>query len=427
MTTRFNSRSVRTFNVPGLESGYGGQGSSLVIPSVGIQDVDAALFNLFDKELRLTVHVSENNQTEVRQVPVMFTASEKWALAKRQRSVRDKTGSLILPLITVVRTGIKQDPEADITGRGMNQQTGEIVIRRRLDNSDRNYQGLINRFALNNQSNVAVSSTNADPSAFSTGRQIGDLASSPQALDGAMLVNDRTRNVYETIVIPSPQFFTATYDVTIWTQYYSQMTEVLDSLMASFLPQGNAWRLDTPKGYWFVATVEGNQYDPDNNFDDMSQEERIIKYKFVINVPGYVLATNVPGAPVPIKRYTSSPSITFDVGVDATVATEPDTVDDPFLGSDDPTLPLTDQRSRRLDQRNDGSTPLYPYDGSVPPGDPARRGRVPNKYKKIGYVGPNGKRTYRYVRISSQNRQTGETTFRSDSVLGGLDYIVIDD
>lgn len=427
MTTRFNSRSVRRFNVSGLESGYGGQGSALVIPPVGLQDVDAALFKLFDDDLRLTVHVSETNKQEIRKVPVMFTSSEKWALAKRQKGLRDKTGSLILPLITVVRTSVKQDPASDINGRGMNQQTGEIVIKRRLDNSDRNYQGLINRYALNNQSNVAVAAVSADPSVLSTTRPIGDLSTSAIGVDGAMLVNNRNRNVYETLVVPSPQFFTATYEVTIWTQYYLQMTEIIDSIMASFLPQGNAWKLDTPKGYWFIATVEGNQYEPDNNFADMSQEERMIKYKFTINVPGYVLATNVPGAPVPVKRYVSTPSITFDVGVDAAVTVEPDTVDDPFLGVDDPTLPLVDTKVRRPDQRADGSTPIYPLDGSSPPHDPARRGRIPNKYKKVRYVGLDGKESTRYVRISSENRHTGETTFRSDSALGGLDYIVIDD
>jgi len=38
-----------------------------------------------------------------------------------------------------MRTGITQSPD-DITTRGINQQTGEIVVRRRLDKSDRDYQ-----------------------------------------------------------------------------------------------------------------------------------------------------------------------------------------------------------------------------------------------------------------------------------------------
>ena len=85
MATRFNTRSKQRFNTPGLPSGYDGQTSStLTIPPFGIEDIDSALFNLFDKEISFQVSTSDKNREEVKKVPVIFAAGEKWALAKRQ-------------------------------------------------------------------------------------------------------------------------------------------------------------------------------------------------------------------------------------------------------------------------------------------------------------------------------------------------------
>lgn len=433
MPTRFNSNSVPRFNVPGLKSGYGTSSSpdDLTVPAVGIEDADAALFNLFDREIPFQVSTSDKNREEVKKVPVIFASAEKWAFVKRQRAVRDRNGSLILPLITVVRTTIQQTPNDDIAGRGINQQTGEILIRRRLDKSDRGYQGLINRLLLKHQVNLAVAPVDADEGQVSTSRALGKLVDDPSVGVGGLMLADRQNNVYETLVLPSPQFFTAVYEVTFWTQYTVQMFQLVELLISSFLPQGNAWRLDTPKGYWFVATVDGNVYNAENNVDDMSQEERLIKYKFTVKVPGYVLATNVPGAPVPIKRYVSSPVITFDVGVGAGEDVQGSTVDDPFLGADDPTLPLDDARGRRRDQRRNGATLLYPGQGDVPPDDPALRsfprGQPLARYKKIVAVDKDGNQVTKLVRVTSTNRFTGETVFAPDADLGGLTLVTIDD
>jgi len=433
MTTRYDARSKTRFGVPGLPSGYEGNSSNdFTIPPVGIEDVDKALFNLFNEEIPLTV--SGENLTENRRVPVIFFAGEKWALNKKLRALRDRNNALILPLFTGVRTTIVQDPVADITGRGINQQTGEIVIHRRLDKSDRGYQGLINRLFLQHQKNLAVSPSLADPGQLTTLRDIGDMADDPVVMQGGLLASNRLNNVYETIVIPSPQFFTATYDITIWTQYTSHMNQILEQIISSQLPQGNTWRLMTPAGYWFMATVEGNSYTAETNTDDYSQTERIVKYKFVIKVPAYMIATKVPGAPVPIKRYVSSPTISFTTGIGDETSTTDATVPDPFLGSDDPTLPLDandDAKSKRTDQRYVAGTRLYPNIAAINPQDPAlkafSRGTLPPRFKKITGLDKNGKLVTRVVRTSSSSNAQGETVLAPDANLGRLNIVVTDD
>lgn len=434
MTTRFNSKSVTRFGVAGIESGYDNVSSSeLSIPVCGIEDVDKALFQLFDSEIQFQVTVSDNQHSQLKKVPVIFAAAEKWALAKRKRALRDHNGSIILPLITVVRTSIQQTSDGDITGRGINQQTGEIVIRRRLDKSDRSYQAIINRLLIKNQTNVSAVSADGSVQQLTTSRTLGDLTDDSVINDGGLLLADHTNNVYETVTIPSPQFFSATYEITFWTQYTVQMLQMIERLIASFLPQGNAWRLDTPKGYWFIANISDNTYNSDNNTDDMSLEERILKHKFTVQVPAYILAPKIPGVlTVPIKRHVSVPTITFDVGVGSiTETSQADNIDSPFLGSDDPTLPTSLMVNKRQDQRETGSTRLFPNQSVASQEDPAlstlARGRKMPQYKKITGVNQYGKTVSKLVRIASTNRSAGETVYAPDSELGGLSIILTED
>lgn len=433
MTTRFNAKAQTRFNVPGLPSGFQSKSapSDFTVPPVGIVDVDKSLFELFDKEIPFAV---ADDDGELKKVPVVFAAGEKWALQKRRRALRDRNGTLILPLITVVRTTIRQAADSDITGRGINQQTGEIVIHRRLDKSDRAYQGLINRLLIRHQANLAVNPAAADASQLTTLRPIGDMADDPVVREGGLLVPNRKNNIYETIVVPAPQFFTALYDVTIWVQYTSHMNQLLEQLMSSFLPQGNSWRLDTDKGYWFIAYVDENTYTSDSNADDYAQTERIIKYKLVIRVPGYVMASKTPGAPVPIKRYVSSPIVSFQTSVDVTGDDGSDSITDPFLGADDPTLPLDpgdSAPSRRNDLRSTTSTRLYPNVEAVSPDDPAnksrRRGVSAPRYRKVPGLDENGDPVTRLMRIKHENKAAGETVLTSDASLDGLTFVITGD
>lgn len=435
MTTRFDAKSRTRFNVPGLPSGYQSKSapSDLVIPSVGIDDVNRALFKLFDKEIPFTI---DGSGSQIKKVPVIMAAGEKWALNKKMRAIRDRNHSLILPIITIVPNIIMQSFESDIGGRGINQQTGEIVIRRRLDKSDRTYQALINRLFLKHQPNLAVPTDVADPMQLSTTRAIGDMADDQTVRQGGLLVPDRLNNVWETIVVPAPQFFTAQYDCTIWTQYTSHMNQLIEMLISSFLPQGNQWKLDTPKGYWFVATVTDNTYTTDGNTDDYSQTERLVRYKFTVTVPGYILATSVPGAPVPLKRYVSNPIIEFSTGIGEDEATQQtSTVTDPFLGADDPTLPIASDNDgpvARRDQRETGATRLYPNESVVTnPNDPAvkklPRGVSP-QYKKVTGIDSRGNLVTRLFRVTVTNQFTGETVLSAaDASLGGITIVSIGD
>ncbi len=394
MSTRLKSNSKRNFGQSPLPTGYENVNGApeFSIPSCGIEDVDVSIFNLFEKEI--SAAYGGTDSVPLKKVPVIFAAGEKWALLKRGSLLRDKNNTLILPLITIMRTELNQNVGEDVVGRGINQQLGEIVVKRRLDKSDRNYQNLINKLFVPNQS----SSSNSSTVGLTSSRSVGSLINTQFTKDGAYLAPHLKNNVYETLVVPMPQFYTAKYQVTIWTQFTQHANQILEKVFSSFLPQGQSWRLDTAKGYWFIAKVEDGSFSIETNFDDMSHQERYIKHTFNVTVPAYFFVSSAPGLPVPIKRYISSPFVSFDTNAYPAITEE--TNDSKYvLGSDDPTLPLDEQANNREDQRDVGWRQQKVYaigsatDPAVLESDPASLG-TPRGYVKARNTTTKGETVY---------------------------------
>ena len=408
MSTRFKNNSEKNYQQSPLPTGYENSNGipDLSIPSCGVEDVDIAMFNLFDKEV--SAQYGGIDSAPLKKVPVIFAAGEKWALLKKGRLLRDKTNTLLLPLITIMRTELNQTMSDDVVGRGINQQMGELTVKRRLDKTDRNYQNLINRLFLPNQEGLSES---VPEGRLYTDRTVGQLKNTQAVKDGAYLTPNRLNNVYETIVVPMPQFYTVKYEVTIWTQYTQHTNQIVEKVFGSLLPQAQSWRLDTPKGYWFVAKVDDGSFSIETNFDDMSQQERYIKNTFTVSVPAYFFATKSPGAPVPIKRYVSSPMIYFDVGVTDLSSAEQDS--EYILGSDDPTLPMDTQNNNRPDQRSVGwrTQKVYPVLQDV-------RDPVADSSDPASKTLPRG-HSVKVVSINSK----GETVY-SGAHLDGLEIVV---
>lgn len=335
MATRYNSGD--SFGIPGGYEGAQVPSDGFRVPACGILNVDMSLFDMFDKGIRFVVSNGEGK--EVIRVPVIFAAGEKAFMLKRGRAIRDSNSTLILPLITIRRTSIVQTIE-DMSSRGINQNVGELIVKRRLSPKDRAYQNLINKIGIKNQANVAD-----DSPSLETDRRIEENSQDSDVQEGALLGNKYGNNFWELIKIPMQQFFTANYEIVFWTQYTTHMNQLLQRLMGSYLsPGAKTLKLETPEGYWFIATVEDDPYASEDNADDMSSEERLIKYRFNIKVPAYMVAAENPGEPSPVRSVISAPILTFGSGYDEDyvrltdgIPTDPDLSD----GSDDPSRGFT--------------------------------------------------------------------------------------
>lgn len=302
-----------------LKKGYEGYNvpENFSFPSCGIEDVDRALFDLFDKTLAFEVHVNE----QTTKVPVVFAAGERFALTRRQKPIRDKNNALILPLIAIRRTnvGFKNESEAGGVPISFRQNT-DYVIRKRLSESDRDYQNVINRLSIKNQDNVAARKNFLDnsvspgygalPGTIASRRNGPGIAYGTGRLNFA-LENRPENNIFEVITIPYPIFIQLNYEITFWTQYMSQMNQILETMLVKTTGQGREFQITSSKGFTFTAFLMGTLASGDN-FENFTATERIIRYTFSVRVPAYILAPRHPGLGTPTRVFQTAPDVVFE-------------------------------------------------------------------------------------------------------------------
>ena len=297
------------------------------------------------------------------------------------------------------RTSIEQTSN-DMVSRGMNQHVGSMVVKTKLEPADRNYQNLINKLGLPNSDDVAGPRESQSDGLLLTDRDNTMAnANDLEMRDGALLAPKLGVNAWQIISIPTPQFYTATYEITMWAQYMEHMNSMLEKLMSSYLPTGNrTLKLNTPAGYWFIANFDEG-YPSEDNSDSATGVELIRKMKFNVKVPAYVVLSSAPGVPSGIKKYVSAPQITFAIGgedQDSGLVDGIPSSSDPYQGADDPPQLFLDPGvpsgfSNQSSERVEVDRILNPFTGKTQP---------------------------RYVRVVDRNISTGETVFVPDEGIG---------
>lgn len=281
------------------------------IPPCSIEDVDRALFNLFDKDLPFTY----KHKDGTKRAPVIFASGERFAVLRRKEPLRDKSGALILPLVSIMRTGITQSP----TMGGSTNQTNSHIIKKRLSENDPAYQRLLNKQGFQNSDDLpsknSFNNFEVSPNQTALGGRNASRRPIPSRRDTNDLNPSLGRNIYEIIEMPPPKYFTATYEITLWAQYTLQMNDMLTGLMSLYQSYSQrTFQLETDKGYWFVGYA-ADDLTPGNNFDEFTDNERLVRYTLTMTVPGYIINPSFPGSQKSIRRYVSAPEIQFDAVV----------------------------------------------------------------------------------------------------------------
>lgn len=287
--------------------------SDFFIAPVGIEDVDRAVFDLFEKKIKLDLTINNKNVS----VPTVFAGGERVFLSKNNKPPRDRTGAYILPIVSIKRTGLDQSRPGEPSGRGMGQNTGDIIIKKRLSDRDAKYQSLLNSLNIQHQDNVA-SIGNRQNEDNPIGSRVGTIATrrkqstSFNTWTGELLAPSLGKNIFEIITVPFPLFYVAKYKIVFWTQYVQHMNILLQRFMTSYDGQGTQFKLDTPKGYWFVGYVD-NDLSSADNFENYTEEERFVKYEFTMSVPAYLHAAERHGSGIPVRSFLSAPQISFQI------------------------------------------------------------------------------------------------------------------
>jgi hypothetical protein len=286
------------------------------IPSIGIEDIDRAIFELFEKKINFEV----SDKGVLKKVPVIFASGERFALTRRKNPIRDKNNAIILPVISIMRGEIDITSGQAAKGTAISfREQSKYIIKYRLSEKDRRYQNIINRMGIKNQKNVSSLNTLLDNEGSTSGfgSMPGTVATrrSNEALGynvdaNASLKKDLKNNIFEIIEVPYPEFVAITYDVIFWTQYMQQSNQMIETLMMNFTGQGEEIPIKTNGGYELVAFFKGN-ISSNSNLDDYTDSERIIKHTFSVTVPGYIINPKHPGMPNLVRRYLSAPTINF--------------------------------------------------------------------------------------------------------------------
>ena len=288
------------------------------IPSIGIEDIDRAIFELFDKKLSFEV----KHKGSLQKVPVIFASGERFALTRRKNPIRDKENTLILPLISIMRQNIDFSPsQANKKTAIAFREQQNYVIKYRLSERDRKYQNIINKQNIKNQNNVSsaknFSLTTPSPGAIAKPGTVStkrtETASRFSSLAQLSLGEELGKNIFEVIQAPYPEFVAVTYDVIFWTQYMQQSNQMLETLVVSFTGQGEEIPMVTSGGYELVAFFSGPFANSGTNLDDFTESERIIKHTFSVTIPGYIINPKHPGMPKMLRSYVSAPNLSFGV------------------------------------------------------------------------------------------------------------------
>ena len=230
--------------------------------NITMEDVDQSIYDWFDRTVDAFI---ETPTQKSKKVPVIFASGERWSTARDKRGLRDKNGLLILPLISVRRTGMDRDRTMSALGT----EQGTLTIARRVDKKTNTVQNAISSRTLPNR-------------------------------------DRRDRVVYELTKIPMPDWFVTTYEITVQSQYIVQMNEIIEKifnsldiqnqfvapLLRSKFEQGPTAGVEFEKrerlqGYYFVGMLDTTLSDA-GNFEEFTDQERIVKYSFNVTVPTYL-------------------------------------------------------------------------------------------------------------------------------------------
>ncbi len=274
----------------------------------GLETIDRAMYRFVNVELDLQIGSNEG----FKKVPVLWTTTERAYQVKDNKEIRDKEGTLILPLITIARTGVNKDPSQ----RGIpfanlypvhDAKGGTITIARQ-----------INQKKTAEFQNAMANKTYGPNGRMRSRRYNSNKDSMTPA-----------KVVYDTITMPLPTWVTVNYEIAIRTEYQHQMNELQRPF---FTIAGNSRmpKRITAMGHAYEVFIAGDFAD-NSNQTALSMEQRNYETIVSIEVLGYLIGEGENQEPPGIV--TRQNAVEFSFGRERTVFGEipgeiPDTTKD---------------------------------------------------------------------------------------------------
>lgn len=217
-----------------------------------LENVDQAAYDWLNGSLNISV-VSNKGFSKV---PVNFVAGEK-AFQAKESSVRDKSGALVLPLITLERTGVTKDSTKGLTPANIPNlpgvKKGAITVARRIEQTKTsNFE---NAKAKRNYNKINYK-------------------------------NNSSKTVYETITIPIPVYVEVSYKISLRAEYQQQMNEMVQPFIT--VPGTRNCIIIENNNHRYEAFVQSD-FSMENTVSDMSEKreyQTTVELKVVASLIG---------------------------------------------------------------------------------------------------------------------------------------------
>lgn len=222
-----------------------------------LENIDAAMYNYVDKELNLHA----NTTLGWKKIPVIWGSAERSYNSKRDQSIRDETGALIYPIISVERTAVIKDPTKKGTVPAnilpvKDEKGGSIPVARRIK------QDKTSNFM------------NAH-----TKRKTGRIN----------FPTKKVKTVYETVTIPLPVYVTVTYEISIVTNYQQEMNELITPFITK--PGGINYILIKDENHRYEGFIQAD-FTQNNNTKSYTAEERRFETTIKVEVLGHLIGSD---------------------------------------------------------------------------------------------------------------------------------------
>ena len=220
--------------------------------SVGIQDIDEAVFYYFQNVIKPFVY----QNGERREVPIIYGSPERWKSFQRDGYYRDKNGALMLPIIVIKRDTLTKD------------------------------RSVANKLDANMPNLYGTFSKQFSPKNFYS--------------NFATLNNRKPVEVFQ--VVAQPDYVTLEYSCIIQTYYMEQLNKVIEACeYASDAYWGN------PERYQFRAFIDSFTTATELTVN----KDRLVTGTFNIRLRGYLIPDTIQKDLNSTKKYNSKAKVTI--------------------------------------------------------------------------------------------------------------------
>ena len=254
--------------------------------SVGIQDIDEAIFYYFENVIQPSV-IQNGSRLPV---PIIYGSPEKWKSYQKDGYYRDQNGKIQAPLIMFKRNSI-----------------------------DKNRQ-IANKLDANNPQNFGV---------------FNKKYTQRNAYDNFKVLNNRIpQKDYYAVVMPD--YLTVTYTCIVFTYYVEQLNKIVEAMeYASDAYWGN------PQRYQFKASIDSFGFQTEL----VENDERIVRSTFDVKINGYIIPDILQKDITAIKKFSNKTKIIFGIETtDNTDIIDGNVVGDRIISN----TPSNQEASRRI-------------------------------------------------------------------------------